>query len=52
MELARKLNFKARKLSSEEMEEMGIILSIQQGLSTGLLNETEKAGFLNSLKED
>ncbi|TVR44847.1 MAG: hypothetical protein EA394_00040 [Bacteroidia bacterium] len=48
MELARKLNFKARKLSSEEMEEMGIILSIQQGLSTGLLNETEKAGFLNS----
>ncbi len=52
MELARKLNFKARKLSSEEVEEIGIILSIQQGLNTGLINDTEKEGFLKSLKED
>ena len=52
MELARKLNFKARKLSSEEMEDMGVILSIQQGLNSGLLNDSEKQGFLKSLKED
>ena len=52
MELARKLNFKARKLSSEEMEEMGVILSIQQGLQTGLLGDTEKQGFLKGLKGD
>ena len=52
IELARKLNFKARKLSSEEMEEMGVVLSIQQGLKTGFLDETEKQGFLKSLKED
>ncbi len=52
MELARRLNFKARKLSSEEMEEMGMILAIQQGLNTGLLNDKEKEDFLNSLRED
>ncbi len=52
MELARKLNFKAKKLSSEEIEEMGLLLSIQQGLNTGLLNDTGKADFLKSLRED
>jgi hypothetical protein len=52
IELARKLNFKAKKLSSEEIEEMGLFLSVQQGLNTGLLNDTEKADFLKSLRED
>ncbi len=52
MELARKLNFKAKKLSSEEIEEMGLLLSIRQGLNAGLLNDTEKADFLKSLRED
>jgi len=52
MELARKLNFKARKLSSEEIEEMGLILSIHEGLDSGLLDDTEKETFLKTLREE
>jgi len=52
IELARKLNFKAKKLSSEEMEEMGILLSIHEGIESGLLDEKEEKDFLNRLKEE
>ncbi len=79
MELARKLNFKARKLSSEEthmksrsqknmnkskwvpfnrfnkvysneIEEMGLILSIHEGLDSGLIDDSEKESFLKTLR--
>jgi len=50
MELARKLNFKARKLSRSEVEDMSLSISINEGIKSGLLDEEEKQRFLNSLK--
>lgn len=50
LKLAKQLNFSAKKLSAEQAEEMGIATSIDNGLSTGLLNEKEKDDFLNRLK--
>ncbi len=52
MELARKLNFKAKKLSSDEIEEMGLIISIHEGLESGLLDDTEEETFLKNLREE
>jgi hypothetical protein len=50
LKLAKQLNFSAKKLSAEQAEEIGIAISIDNGLSTGLLNEEEKNDFLNRLK--
>jgi hypothetical protein len=50
LKLAKQLNFSAKKLSAEQAEEIGIVISIDNGLSTGLLNEEEKNDFLNHLK--
>lgn len=50
LKLAKQLNFSAKKLSAEQAEEIGIAISIDKGLSTGLLNENEKNDFLNRLK--
>ena len=50
LKLAKQLNFSAKKLSAEQAEEIGIAISIDKGLSTGLLNEEEKNDFLNRLK--
>lgn len=50
LKLAKQLNFSAKKLSAEQAEEIGIAISIDNGLSTGLLNEEEKNNFLNHLK--
>ena len=50
LKLAKQLNFSAKKLSAEEVEEFGIALSIDEGLKTGLLNEKEKQDFLTHLK--
>ena len=50
LKLAKQLNFSAKKLSAEQAEEIGIAISIDNGLSTGLLNEEEKNDFLNHLK--
>jgi hypothetical protein len=50
LKLAKQLNFSAKKLSAEQAEEIGIAISIDNGLSTGLLNENEKNDFLNRLK--
>lgn len=47
---AKKLNISARKLSAEETEEMGLLLSIQEGLSSGLLSDEEKNLFLKNLE--
>ncbi len=50
LKLAKQLNFSAKALSPQEVEEMGIAISIEEGLKSGLLNETEKQDFLNRLK--
>lgn len=50
IELARKLNFKVRKLSPSEMEELGMVKSIKKGVKSGTLTEQEKNEFLQSLK--
>ena len=52
MELARKLNFKAKKLSPNEIDELGIVLSINDGLQSGLLNDDEKQSFLSNVDKD
>lgn len=50
LELAKKLNFKARKLSRTEIEDMSLSISINEGIKSGLLDEKEKQIFLNNLK--
>jgi len=48
-QLAEQLKFKVKKLTTDEVEEMGIGLSIREGLNSGILNSEEKHEFLNSL---
>jgi len=50
LQLAKQLKFYARKLSSAEIEEMGISISISEGLQSGLLDEKQKQRFLEELK--
>ncbi len=50
LKLAKQLNFSAKKLSIEEVEDTGIAISIAEGLNTGLLIENEKQDFLKFLK--
>jgi hypothetical protein len=50
LKLAKQLNFKARKLSSVEVEEFGIGISIEEGIKSGILPENEKQDFLAMLK--
>ena len=52
LKLAKQLNFSAKKLSPDELEEIGIAISIDNGLKTGILNEKEKQEFLSFLKQD
>lgn len=52
LELARKLNFSAKKLSSEETEDIGLYYSIKKGIESGLMAEEEKTMFLVSLEVD
>ena len=52
LELAKKLNFKAKKLSDKDVEEMGIYYSVKEGIESGLLVEEEKTKFLSSLDTD
>lgn len=52
MELANKLDFKAKRITSEEAEEIGLIYSIKEGLESGLMVEEEKTRFLKSLAEN
>jgi hypothetical protein len=46
LELARKLNFSAKKISSEEAEDIGLYYSIKEGMESGLMAEEEKTMFL------
>ncbi len=52
LELAKKLNFKAKRISEQEAEEMSLYYSVQEGLESGLLVEDEKTAFLSSLDPD
>ena len=51
LKLAKQLNFTAKKLSFDEVEEIGLAISIDKGLKSGLLNEQEKNDFLTFLKQ-
>ena len=51
VKLAKQLNFTAKKLSLEEVEDTGIAISIIEGINTGTLNENEKQDFLMLLKQ-
>ena len=51
LKLAKQLNFSAKKLSPEEDEEIGIAISIEKGLKSGLLNEKEQQDLKASLKD-
>ena len=51
LKLAKQLDFSGKKLSLEETEETGIVISIEKGLKSGLLNDKEKNDFLSSLKQ-
>ncbi len=50
LKFAKQLNFSAKKLSIKETEEIGIAISIDEGLKSGMLNENEKQIFLTHLK--
>ena len=50
LKLAKQLNFTAKKITPDEAEEIGIAISIEKGLKSGLLNEKEKHDFLTFLK--
>jgi hypothetical protein len=52
LELAKKLNFSAKILSTEDAEEIGIYYSIKEGLEWGLMAEEEKSKFLSDLKKN
>ena len=49
LKLARKLNINARELSTEETEDISIMLSINDGMKTGLLDDEEKSAFICNL---
>lgn len=51
IELANKLDFKAKRITPEEAEEIGLVYAIKEGLASGLMVEEEKNSFLNSLSE-
>lgn len=48
-ELARKLNFSAKKIKKAELEEIAIALSIDDGVQSGFLSDMEKDEFIDSL---
>ena len=51
LKLAKKLNFSAKRLSAEDVENIGIVISIDEGLKSGLLNDLEKQDFISLLKQ-
>ncbi len=50
IKFAKQLNFSAKKLSVKEAEEIGIAISIDEGLKSGMINEDEKQIFMTHLK--
>jgi hypothetical protein len=51
LQLATQLKFKAKKLSKIEVEEMGLALSIFEGLNSGILDKNETSEFLKTLSK-
>jgi hypothetical protein len=49
LELANKLQFSVKSLSESEMEDLGIAISVDEGIKSGLISEKEKQNFLKSL---
>jgi len=49
MKLAKEFDFSAKKLSTEEIEDLGLALSIEEGINEGILSEPEKKEFLKKL---
>ena len=52
LELAKKLNFSAKKISEAEAEDIGLYYSIKEGMESGIMAEEEKNEFLSSLEND
>jgi hypothetical protein len=52
LKLAKQLNFSVKKLTPIESEEIGIAISIDRGIKSGMLNNQEKEDFLLFLKQD
>ncbi len=50
-ELAKKLNFSVKKISTSEAEEIGLYYSIKEGLESGIMVNEEKEDFISSLKK-
>ncbi|MDD5508974.1 MAG: hypothetical protein PHD25_11740 [Bacteroidales bacterium] len=51
IELARQLDFKVSRLTADELEELGLAISIKEGLKSGVLLEEEKKEFLDKLMQ-
>jgi hypothetical protein len=49
MKLAKEFNFSVKKLTDSEVEEIGLSISIDEGIKSGVLNDNEKSAFLKSL---
>ncbi len=51
LQLAKQLNIRTSKLTSEELEDLGLILSIEEGLESGLVAEDEAVEFVKKIKK-
>jgi hypothetical protein len=51
LKFAKQLNFSAKRISLDEVEETAIALSIAEGIESGILSEKEKQEFLMLLKQ-
>ncbi|MCX6303804.1 MAG: hypothetical protein NT040_02445 [Bacteroidetes bacterium] len=51
LKLAKQLNVSAKRLSAEDVENIGMAISIDEGLKSGLINDKEKQDFISLLKQ-
>ncbi len=52
LQLAKKLEFSAYQLSQEKAEDLGIAISILDGMQSGVLDEDEKFDFISKLQSN
>ncbi len=52
LQLAIKLEFSAYQLSQEKAEDLGIAISILDGMQSGVLDEGEKFDFISKLQSN
>ena len=52
LQLAKKLKFSAYQLSQEKAEDLGIAISILDGMQSGVLDEDEKSDFISKLQSN